>query len=93
MNITGHRRYRKLRDTMRHQWQQADTPCWICRQPIAWNEHGTPDSFDLDHLHPVSTHPELALDPANWRPAHATCNRSRGNRQATTRHGATTEDW
>lgn len=35
-------------------------------------------SWTLDHVLPMHTHPELAMDPANLRPAHRSCNSSKG---------------
>lgn len=37
--------------------------CWLCGHTIT----GT---VSVDHVHPVSTHPDLEHDPSNWRPAH-----------------------
>lgn len=38
----------------------------------------SPYSFELDHLHPIESHPELAFDPSNWVPSHSRCNRQKG---------------
>ena len=56
--------------------------CWLCGQRIDYtvDPSTTPDSHNLDHLHPVSTHPELQEDPSGFRHAHFQCNTSRGNR-------------
>ena len=56
--------------------------CWLCGQRIAYDVEpsSTPDSHNLDHYHPVSTHPELQEDPSGFRHAHFQCNTSRGNR-------------
>ena len=43
------------------------TECWICKQPFT-----TTDNIDADHLYPGDPHSPLL-------PAHAKCNRSRGN--------------
>lgn len=41
---------------------QATGPaCWIC---------GHPGADSIDHAIPASIAPDLAADPANWRPAH-----------------------
>jgi hypothetical protein len=45
------------------------TECWICKQPFT-----ATDSIDADHLYPGDPYSPLL-------PAHAKCNRSRGNRQ------------
>ena len=68
--------------------------CWLCGQPINMQLPRTdPDSFELDHILPVSTHPELANDPANTRPAHKQCNRARGNRPPKPNLGHTSRNW
>lgn len=42
--------------------------CWICKQRIAYDvePNTTPDSHNLDHYLPVSTHPEPQHDVTNW---------------------------
>lgn len=55
--------------------------CWIC---------GKPGSSSVDHVVPVSLDPGRALDPTNVRPAHLTCNSSRGNGR---RGMATSRPW
>jgi 5-methylcytosine-specific restriction endonuclease McrA len=53
--------------------------CWLCGKPINYKARAqTPDAFELDHARPVSTHPELAHEPTNFRASHSACNRSRG---------------
>lgn len=54
--------------------------CWICGMRINYDvpANSTPDSHNLDHFYPVSTHPEMQEDPANWRHSHAECNVGRG---------------
>lgn len=73
--------YQALRDVFRAECVKLDAPCWMDGQPIAYDEpdSSTDDSFELDHYYPVSTHPQMELDPANFRPSHRLCNRSRGS--------------
>lgn len=75
--------YRRVKETFRTQSQSANTPCWICLQPIdydaASDDWGNDDRFQPDHYYPVSTHPQLENDPANLRASHAGCNRDRSN--------------
>lgn len=61
---------------------RAESLCWLCGMRIDYDvdPNSTPESHNLDHYYPVSTHPELAEDPANWRHSHALCNNERGNR-------------
>jgi 5-methylcytosine-specific restriction endonuclease McrA len=67
--------------------------CWIC---------GHPGSDQGDHALPVSLFPELAADPANWRPAHGVagcptcgmkCNQARGNKLELPRPPVTSRRW
>lgn len=62
---TGHR-WRKLRKEV---LRDSDV-CWIC---------GAPGSTTVDHVVPVSLDERRALDRTNVRPAHLSCNASRGN--------------
>ncbi|KAA0916454.1 HNH endonuclease [Dietzia sp. ANT_WB102] len=82
------RNWRKLKETFRTQSQTTNAPCWLCGQPIDYtvntDDYGYhPDAFEPDHYHPVKTHPELREDPANLRPSHASCNRTRGDTDPT----------
>lgn len=59
-------------------------PCYICRQQIDYDLPARhPEAFTVEHIKPRSTHPHLALDPSNCAPAHARCNKARGNRDET----------
>lgn len=73
---TGHR-WRKLRASV---LRESDV-CWIC---------GERGSTSVDHIVPVSLDPTRALDPTNVRPAHLSCNSSRGNGR---RGMATSRPW
>jgi hypothetical protein len=55
--------------------------------------NSTPDSHDLDHFYPISTHPELQEDPANWCHAHAECNVDRGADAPLPGLGALSQNW
>jgi hypothetical protein len=81
-NHTGRstRRYRSLRTAFRTNCAYNELPCWLCGRPINYDlprEH--PEAFNLDHAVPVSQNIDLAEDPANFRPSHASCNQRRGN--------------
>ena len=76
------RHSRRWREVIRPQCLRRDmaaqAPCWICGQPIDYTAApGTPDAWEPDHYYPVKDYPELAEDPANIRPSHSSCNRSR----------------
>ena len=69
--------------------------CWLCGMPIDYTgEKNTSDeSYNLDHLYPVSKHAELQFDPAGFRPSHASCNRLRGNQDPPTPIGTLSRQW
>lgn len=62
--------------------------CWLCGRPIdptlPYRDPTTgkvnPMSWSLDHVVPVSEHPELALVRDLARAAHFRCNSARGDR-------------
>ncbi|WP_242864544.1 HNH endonuclease [Microbacterium testaceum] len=58
-----------------------DANCHICKARIDYDAAPgtTPESHNLDHYYPVSTHPELQEDWDNFRHAHTLCNQTRGN--------------
>ncbi|SCX05913.1 hypothetical protein, partial [Mycolicibacterium fluoranthenivorans] len=95
------RRYRKLRAAFRHECATEDQPggttgrpCWLCGKPIDYSlpdDH--PDGFNLDHAYTVADRPDLAEDPANFRPAHKACNGLRGNNDPFIQIGSPSEDW
>lgn len=82
------RRMNRLRDEFFREGKQLDAAgdpaadCWICLQPIDYSVRAgtTDDSHELDHYYPVSSHPQLQEDPANFRHSHRLCNllRSKG---------------
>ncbi|WWM24861.1 HNH endonuclease [Streptomyces sp. B21-104] len=75
-NPRNGRPYRRLVASLK----TAGLPCWLCGHNIdgrLTEKH--PLSFTLDHVVPLSKGGDL-LDPANARPAHRSCNSSRGNR-------------
>lgn len=73
----------------------ADLPCWICTQKIDYDADPgtTPDSHELDHYYPVSTHPELEEDPTNFRHSHRGCNAERSNAAPVASLGEPIPDW
>ena len=84
--------YQALRRQFREQCRQHRNPdgsyglpCWRCHNPIDYRLRWPhPGSFSLDHAALVSQHPERALSPDNFQPAHLRCNQ--------TRQGATDDD-
>ncbi|WP_084252693.1 HNH endonuclease [Devriesea agamarum] len=90
----GSRRYRKLRAEFFARCKAEDAPCWMCGQGIDYRLGARdPEAFELDHYYPRSTHPELTLDPGNFRASHKRCNVSRGNRMFVNEVGETSREW
>ena len=87
------RRYRRLRAAFRASGEAVDAPCWLCGQKIEYALTNDPEAWELDHLYPRSTHPELGLDPGNFRHSHQRCNRARGNRMPAGGLGSLSRDW
>lgn len=74
MDPRSTRRYKQLREDQR----KRRLPCWICGGPIDYAaSKGEPLAFTADHVQPVVTHPERALDPTNIKSAHTRCNSRR----------------
>lgn len=68
----------RLRDKIKREGSHI---CWLCGKPIDMALHyNDPWSWTMDHLIPLSDAPWLALDEANIREAHRSCNSSRGKR-------------
>lgn len=72
-----------------------NAPCWLCGMPIDYTvpPNTTDDSFNLDHLYPVSKRPDLQHDPAGFRPSHAQCNNLRGNKDPAAPIGTLSRQW
>ena len=60
------RQFEKDKATFFTQCKAQHAVCWLCGMPIDYNavKNTTDDSFNLDHMFPVSKHPELQFDPA-----------------------------
>lgn len=88
------RRYKTTSRTFRQACQDDNLPCWLCGQPIDYTlpkEH--PEAFNNDHAYPVSDRPDLAEDPANYRPSHRLCNEERGDQEPFIQLGSPSEPW
>ena len=61
--------------------RKAKAVCWICGQAIDYSvaASSSDDSWEPDHVQPVSKRPDLELDLNNIKPAHRQCNRQRGD--------------
>ena len=81
---------RQIADSLK---QRRAQPCIICRQKIDYDlPHDDPEAFTVEHIKPRSTHPHLAFEPSNCAPAHAKCNKSKGNRDQPGL-GVRSKDW
>lgn len=87
--IRGSSKFRMARNRFKERCRRVNARCYWCQLRGADPELAQIDyyaeanqawSFELDHLHPVETHPHLALDPSNWVPSHSRCNRSKGTK-------------
>lgn len=88
------RRYKSLARTFRAKCADQSRPCWLCGNAIDYGLASThPESFCIDHAAAVSRRPDLAEDPANFRPAHRDCNERRGNGEPFIELGAPSEHW
>lgn len=92
------RAFNALRSAYREQSATTNAPCWLCGQQnidydAPYDDYSNDSRFQLDHYWPVSTHPELQEDPANFRPSHAGCNRERGNKAPRPGLGAPSQAW
>lgn len=87
----------ELKAEFRTGCELVDSRCWLCGFFIDYSippqESWKDDAFQLDHYFPVSTHPHLQEDPGNFRPAHASCNRARGNGAPMPALGILSEQW
>ncbi len=90
--VTSDRQYRKLRARYRAACERVGAPCWLCGQPIDYGPNSA-DAWEVDHLFPRSSHPQLHRDVANFRPSHGSCNRSRGNSPASPTLGVPSREW
>lgn len=82
-----HRKYKTKRDSMKRRWAAECAECGICLGKLGPIDYtgpaGAPLSCDLDHRVPVCKGGSV-MDPANWAPSHATCNRSAGAKEKPT---------
>lgn len=60
------RQFEKDKAAFFNQCKARHAVCWLCGMPIDYTaEKNTSDeSYNLDHLYPVSKHAELQFDPA-----------------------------
>lgn len=89
------RQFEKDKATFFNQCKARHAVCWLCGMPIDYTaEKNTSDeSYNLDHLYPVSKHAELQFDPAGFRSSHTSCNRLRGNQDPPTPIGTLSRQW
>lgn len=92
------RQFIKDRATFKAQCAEQDAACWLCGQKhidyeAAHDDYDNGNRFELDHFYPVSTHPDLQHDPANFRPSAHDCNNDRGNGAPRPGLGILSQDW
>jgi hypothetical protein len=88
------RNFRRLKEELRLRARANRWPCFWCGGPIDYDlPHGSPDSFQADHIKSWSTHPELREDPANLGPVHARCNNVKGDGPSAPPLGRLSRNW
>ena len=89
------RQFEKDRRRFFNQCKAEHKVCWLCGMPIDYTapQNTSDESYNLDHLYPVSKRPDLQHDPAGFRPSHTSCNRLRGNQDPPTPIGALSRQW
>ena len=75
--------WRRISQAFKAEGERTSAPCWLCGQPIDYNDPTGRYGHAADHVLPVSDYPEHELDWANLRHAHIWCNSSRGNNTPT----------
>jgi len=77
MRPTGHK-WRKLKTRFKNDCRNRRAQCWIGRHDIDYDAPPqSPNAFEADHYHPVTTHWHLAYVYSNLRPSCSKCNRAR----------------
>ena len=61
--------------------RKAKAVCWICGQEVDYTVQpsSTDQSWEPDHVQPVSKRPDLELDLSNVKASHRACNRARSD--------------
>lgn len=89
------RHFKQVKEQFYRRCRRERPVCWLCGQPIDYNADpgSTDDSLTLDHRIPVSKRPDLQDDPANFMPAHRSCNVRRGDADPVVPLGQLSRDW
>ena len=89
------RQFEKDKTVFFDKCKKHNAACWLCGMPIDYTaaKNTTDDSYNLDHLYPVSKRPDLQFDPAGFRPSHTSCNRLRGNKDPHEPLGILSRQW
>lgn len=70
------RAYRSAATALKRKAKKQGLVCWICREPFDWSlPYHDARAFTADHVVPIATGGSI-LGPL--RPAHRSCNSSRG---------------
>ena len=89
------RHFKQVKEQFYRRCKRERPACWLCGQPIDYDADpgSTDDSLTLDHRIPVSKRPDLQDDPANFMPAHRSCNIRRGDADPVVPLGQLSRDW
>lgn len=94
MGVWQSTRGQKIRAAYLAECREKNFPCWLCSQPIDYDAPAnSPNAFELDHFLPQDDYPDLVFEHDNFRPAHCSCNRARGKRDAPAALGPRTIEW
>lgn len=92
MGTPGDPRETRQWRTLRKQVLMMSDRCWLCGRVTC--EQGCCQAANTgDHVLPVATHPHLALEPSNVKPAHKCCNSARGAGPPPLPRIPTTREW
>ncbi|WEV69939.1 hypothetical protein OZX73_03505 [Bifidobacterium sp. ESL0775] len=89
------RQFQKDRKAFFAKCKANNAVCWLCGMPIDYEvpQNTTDNSYNLDHMYPVTKRPDLQHDPAGFRPSHASCNNLRGNKEPPAPLGTLSRQW
>lgn len=102
-DVTSRRSHRSVRAAVEKARDDAEARaaagepvvCWLCNQAVDMTNPDPHDdgAYEVDHVYPVSTHPELADDPDNLRDSHRGCNNERSTNMEAVNVGWNSMDW
>lgn len=84
------KKWKQVRERCYNRDRKRNAKCWICGGTINYrasndptSPYYSPNAWEGDHKISCIKHPEFAFDELNIFPSHASCNRSRGDKDYT----------